>query len=180
MDRQHKKERSDMKTLHADLKSGDQVFRYGNRDYTIHQVKMDLANRLARCQTRDGTLKQMHQVYEARLRGLNSSRQQLEQMLATRRQLEVDLENIDAHRKMVEVAKTASHLSLDDSRLSRIKDLLADLNTRLEVDSKLADADNHFQEEIPVSSPQAGNIEDQVAAYFQEETTSDQAYVVSD
>ena len=52
-------------------------------------------------------------------------------MLAAKRQLEVDIENLEARKKMVEVAQTTSNYQFDDSQLGQVKELVTDLRTRL-------------------------------------------------
>ena len=54
-------------------------------------------------------------------------------MLAAKRKLEVDVEHLEARLKMVEAAQTTSDYAFDDSRLSRVKELITDLRTRLDV-----------------------------------------------
>ena len=55
-----------------------------------------------------------------------------------KRQLEVDVENLEARLKMVEVAQTASNYQFDDSQLGRVKELIGDLRSRLSVEEKNA------------------------------------------
>jgi hypothetical protein len=87
-------------------------------------------------------------------------------MLASKRQLEVDVENLEARLKMVEVAQTTSNCQFDDSQLGRAKELIADLRGRLSVAEKLVHAESEYRGEIPVSEPAAENIVDQVTEYF--------------
>jgi hypothetical protein len=70
---------------------------------------------------------------------------------------------------MVEAAQTTSDYKFDDSQLSRAKELVTDLRTRLEVAEKLVNAEGTFHDEIPLDQAAPENIVDQVTEYFQSE-----------
>jgi hypothetical protein len=67
---------------------------------------------------------------------------------------------------MVEAAQTTAEYNFDDSRLGRVKELLADLHTKLEVSERLVNSDARFGGEIPVIEPVSDNIVDDVTEYF--------------
>ena len=129
-------------------------------------MKTDLANRFARFKTSDATLASLKEIHTAREKSLEAARQKLEGMLAAKRQLEVDIENLEARQKMVEVAQTTSNYQFDDSQLGQVKELVTDLRTRLQVAEKLVNAENKLGEEIPLDATTPANIVDQVTDYF--------------
>lgn len=165
------KDKSDIMRLQSDLESGKSVFRYANHEYTCDEVKQDLARRFARYKTSDATLGSLRDMRDARQRNLDAARQKLAAMMSAQRQLLVEVENLEAKLKLVEVAQASSDLQLDDSQLARAKALMSDIHARLEVAAKLANADTSFQEEIPLDAPAPHDIADQVAEYFQLGTT---------
>jgi hypothetical protein len=103
----------------------------------------------------------------ARQRNLDAAREKLAAMMSSQRQLEVDVENLEAKLKLVEVAQASSDLKLDDSHLARAKELIVDIRTKLDVAAKLANADTNFKDEIPLDEPAAEDITEQVAEYFE-------------
>ena len=141
-------------------------YEYGGRSYTLSQVKADLANRFERFKTNDATLASLNDIQQARQKSLDAARQKLEGMLAAKRQLEVDVENLDARLKMVEVAQTTSNYSFDDSQLGRAKELMTDLRTRLNVAERMLSVEGDLHDEIPVSARASENIVDQVTEYL--------------
>ncbi|MEX0939634.1 MAG: hypothetical protein WDZ59_17350 [Pirellulales bacterium] len=161
-------DRGDLMRLQSDLSSGKPSFHYAGRSYSEEQVKSDLSRRFQRFQTNDATLASLRDIHLARQRSLDAARQKLEGMLAAKRQLEVDVENLEAKLKMVEVAQTTSDYNFDDSRLARVKELVADIRTRLDVAGKLANADVKFQDEIPLEAEAPDDIVEQVTEYFHE------------
>ncbi len=160
------KDKDQLLKLKADAASDKQSFTYGGRVYTVAQVKSDLSSRFERFKTSDATLVSLKQVCSAREKSLDGARQKLEGMLAAKRQLEVDVENLEARKKMVEVAQTTSNYQFDDSQLGQVKELVSDLRTRLQVAEKMVSAEDSLHNEIPVDAPTSANIVDKVTDYF--------------
>jgi chromosome segregation ATPase len=165
-DQKLSKDRTEVMRLKADASSAKDKFVYAGRTYTSEQVKGDLANRFERYKTSEATLASLRQVADARQKGLEAGRQKLEGMLAAKRQLEVDVENLEARNKMVEVAQTTSNYQFDDSQLGHAKELVTDLRTRLQVAEKMVNADINLHDEIPLDQPVPSNIVEQVTHYF--------------
>jgi chromosome segregation ATPase len=168
LNKKQDKDRADLTSLRDDLTSGGSTFRFASRTYTVDQVKCDLANRLERYQTSDATLASLREMQEARQKSLDAAREKLDEMLAQKRQLEVDVENLEARLKMVEVAQTSSSYNFDDSQLGNLKELIGDLRTRLSVEEKMVNAEDKLQGEIPVDQPATAtdNIVQRVTEYL--------------
>ncbi len=160
------KDRGELAKLNSDAACKLASYEYGGRTYTLGQVKNDLANRFERFKTSDATLASLKDIQTARKKSLDAARQKLEGMLATKRQLEVEVENLDARLKMIEVAQTTSNFNFDDSQLGRAKELVSDLRTRLNVTERMLSVEGDLHDEIPVSASQSENIVDQVTEYL--------------
>lgn len=160
------KDRSDLMRLKADLATGKERFQYAGRSYSADQVKIDLANRFERYKTHDATLASLKDMHQARQRSLEAARDKLEGMLAAKRKLEVDVEHLEARLKMVEAAQTTSDYKFDDSQLSRAKELITDLRTRLDVAEKMVNSEGYLRDEIPLAEPAPENIVEEVTDYF--------------
>ncbi len=163
------KQKEQIQRLKGDLEETKPVYHYSGRRFTITQVKHDLANRFERYKTNDATLNSLRDIHLARTRSLDAARKKLEGMLTAKRQLEVDVENLEARLKMVEVAQTASDLNVDDSRLGRAKDLIASLRSRLDVAERVVSSEGTFQGEIPLDETNNEDIVAHVAEYFHED-----------
>lgn len=161
------KDKDGILRLKGDLAKGENEIRYGKRIYTVSEVKNDLANRFERFKTQDATLESLKEMQKARERSLAAARVKLEGMLASKRQLEVDVEHLEARLKMVEAAQTTSTYQFDDSRLSRVKDLVNDLRSRLNVAERLVNAKSDVAGEIPLEESTDESIVDQVTEYFE-------------
>ncbi len=163
---QSAKDKSEIIRLQSDLQTGKNVFRYAGHQYSADEVKQDLSRRFVRFKTSDATLGSLADMRTARQRNLEAAREKLAAMMNSQRQLQVEVENLEAKLKLVEVAQASSDLKLNDSQLARAKELIVDIRTKLDVAAKLANADTNFKEEIPLDEPAAENITDQVAEYF--------------
>lgn len=159
--------------LKADLDDGSQTYQYASHRYTREQVKTDLAGRFERFKTQDATREKLEGILNARQKGLDAARAKLDGMLVAKRQLEVDVENLEARLKMVEVAQTTSAFKFDDSQLSRTENLLDDIQTRIEVAEKLVASEGYFGEQIQLDEVEVKDVSDEVAAYFSGENDTE-------
>ena len=161
------KEESDMLKLRTDLSDGQEYYVYAGRKYSKKQVETDLTRRFARFKTNRDTLDSLRETHQARLRGLGAAREKLVAMQAAQRQLQVDVENLAARQKMVEVAQTTSKLGIDDSEVGRVRQMVDEVQARIATAEKLANASEYFRDEIPVSQPLGTDIVADFDEYFE-------------
>jgi chromosome segregation ATPase len=161
-------DRTQLTRLSGDLQEGEVYLVYSGRRYSPEQVKADMALRLKRVKTNDTTLHSLQKVLTARQSRLESARAKLEQTLALKRQAMVEIENLMSRQKMVEVAETANQLaiSFDESSVSRLRDLLDELSTRIEVSERMVDASEDYRDEIPIETDEQVDVMQEVASYL--------------
>lgn len=159
-------DQADLLRLKTDLDEGKTTYVYASHSYSRDQVQTDLSSRFTRYKTQDATRVKLESILRAREKGLSAARAKLDGMLSSKRQLEVNVENLEARMKMVEVAQTTSDFQFDDSHLARTKSLLRDIQTRIEVAERLVDSEGYFAEEIQLNQPEVADVSDEVAAYF--------------
>jgi len=162
------KAKSEMMRLKSDLEKGEQAYTYSGRIYTVSEVKKDLSNRFKRFQTNEATLDSLKAIHDAREKRLQAARKKLENMLASRSQLLVEIENLEARLQMVSATQAGNEYHFDDTQLGRVKELVSDLRTRLSVAERLVNAENRFHDEIPLEDEAPEDIVDRVAEYFGE------------
>jgi hypothetical protein len=164
------KGRSDIMRLKGDLESashsGSVHFTYAGRKYSENQVREDLSNRFKQFQVHEQTTEKLKQVLSARERNLDASRRKLEGMLAAKRELEVEIENIQARLTLVEVAQTNSPIALDDSRLSSTRQLLDDIGTRIDVAERMIASEGALQGAIELDETTSPELIDEISDYF--------------
>ncbi|MEW4527597.1 MAG: hypothetical protein ACF8PG_09910 [Maioricimonas sp. JB045] len=158
-------------TLTSDLKSGKTRLVYSGRTYSTGEVQRDLSERFDRFKVAEDTLARERQILDAKSRAHDSHREKLERMLSAKKDLQVEIERLQARLRSVEAAETISELQIDDSHLTRCKSLVAELNKQLDVREKMLDADGKFTGLIPVEAEQTDvpvDIAEQVERYFGE------------
>lgn len=152
--------------LQSALSTETDSFEFAGKTFTKDQVKTDLANRFERFKTNEATLTSLSGMRTAREKSLAAAQEKLKGMLAARRQAEVDIQNCQARLQMLQAAQTTSAVTVDDTRLSRAKNLISDVQTRLDVATKRLNAGVDTKSEIQLEDPASENIEDKVAEFF--------------
>lgn len=162
------KQKEEIFALRRDVDQGRQTYQYASRVYTCNDVKRDLASRFERYKTAEATVASKRQILTAREKSVIAAREKLEGMLVSKRDLEVQIENLDARLKTVQAAQTASSVQLDDSQLARAKKLISELNKQLDVAQKMLDADGKFTGLIPVETAAQipEDLSNQIDEYF--------------
>ena len=165
-DKQIAKNKADIERLSTDLKKGDSHFVYCGKSYTGKQVETDLTNRFEQFKVKEATVAKLRQILAAREAGLVAGREKLKTMEAAKAQLEIDVANLEARLEMVKVAQSSSNFNFDDSRLSRTKELVKDISTRIDVAEKLVNAEVTPAGQINLEEPTSTNITEQITNYF--------------
>jgi chromosome segregation ATPase len=163
-------QRDQILTLRRDLDKGDEQFHYAGRTYHRNEVKTDLARRFERFRNAEEIVKSKEKILAAREKSLQANRDKLEGMIAARRDLEVQVENLEARLRMVQAAQTSSNLTFDDSQLARAKKLIGDLRKRLDVSQRMLDAEGRFTDLIPLDEASVPeDILEQIDEHFSSE-----------
>lgn len=164
--------KEEIERLSDDLRRGDRQYAYGGRTYTSAQVRDDLSGRFKRFRTREATADKLQQQLDARQASLHSANERMDAMLSAKRQLEVEVENLQARLASLRVAQTSSELNLDDSQLSRTRALLDEIATRIDVEEEVMQVDAEYFGEINLDEPSDANLLDEISAYFDGEASA--------
>ena len=140
-----------MMALRSHLDSGEDFYVATNgQAYTNTRVKEDLANRFSVYKTAKETLEKSEQIYELRNQAMETAITKLEQAKALERELQVQIENLNARQRMVEVAEQASSINIDDSELSRTKEMIDDITAKIETREEMMNLAPKYLGAIPV------------------------------
>ena len=161
--------------LKTDLASGKSEYNYAGRTLHGRRGEDRFGEPVRPLQDRRGDAGQSVQIRDARQKSLTAAQHKLEGMLASKRQLQVEVENLEARLQMIAAAKTTSNYQFDDSRLGRVKELVSNLRNRLEVTEKLVNAEVYFHDEIPLDKTTPENIVEQISEHFAPKTPAQTA-----
>lgn len=161
------KAKRDIMRLTSDLKSNVH-FVYAGKSYNKTQVRDDLSSRFKQFQTQESTTTKLEKILSAREKNLDAAQRKLDAMLAAKRELEIEVEGLQADLTLVQVAEASSSLNLNDSHLSQTRELLDDIRSRIDVAQQLTqneallDGNINLDEEVP------SDLVDQITDYFGE------------
>jgi len=109
------KETADILRLKNDLAAGGtKSLEYAGKKYTPEAVKTDLARRFERRKTSDETLENLHKMHAARERSLQAAHDKMNGMLAAKKHMELEIEQLAGRPKMAEAGQTTSSLAHGD------------------------------------------------------------------
>lgn len=154
--------------LKNDLNGDTEKLVYAGRHYTSAEVKQDLNHRFEQFKTQEATTDKLEKILSARRRNLEAARAKLNEMLAAKKQLEIEVEDLQARYTMVEVAQTGSKFHLDDSNLSQTRQVLEEIRTRIDVAEKLVASEGALEGTIPLDDEAPADLTDQISDYFGE------------
>ena len=160
--------RSDIMRLKDDLESGSVRFVYAGRSYTQDQVREDLAHRFEQFKVFEKTTQALQKSLNARQQNLDAARRKLDGMLSAKRELEVQVEELQARLTMVEAAQTNSPVTLDDSGLNAARKLLDEIRTRIDVEERVNASQGALEGNIQLDEPSNPELLDDIADYFGE------------
>jgi chromosome segregation ATPase len=136
---QHDLQKEQILVQRKDLELKKVSYSYGGKIYTASEVQSDLADRFGRYQTVEETLNSRRQILASRQTSLNAARKKLDAMLDAKERLLVDIENLDARLKTLEASQVASTIDVNDSAVSRTRELINEIGRKVAVQQKLAD-----------------------------------------
>lgn len=165
------RQKEEILALRKDLDLNKSTYQYASRRYTSSEVRQDLAQRFQRYKTAESTVASKQEIRNQREKSLVAAREKLESMLNEKRTLEVEIEHLEARVKQVQAAQTASKFNLDDSQLSRARQLISELNKQLDVQTRLLDSEGKFTGLIPVDVTEQApeDLSRQIDDYFQKD-----------
>lgn len=169
------KSKNSILKLKEDLQSGVRYVTYQGKKYSIEQVRQDLGDRFKHHQSLEATSEKLVKILDARERNLIAARRKLDEMLAAKRELEVQVENLQARLTMVQVAQAGNQFAVDDGAIGQVRQALDEIATRIDVAEKLASGVDEIGS-VPVEAQENHeDLAERISAYFLEDSASSKA-----
>ena len=166
----HTEKQAAIRTMRDDLASEQTHFAYAGVNYSREEVVRDLDRRFERFRLADETLTRDRQRLESKRQTLAAHRQQLDAMLDARKDLELEIDRLQARLQSVRAAETVTELAIDDSALSQARTLIEKLNGELDIRERLVEEQGAvltLEGEIPVETREVPvDLTDRIDAYF--------------
>lgn len=164
------KSREQVQRLTDDLKIGSEKYTYAGKIYTSVQVKSDLESRFKRLKTNSSTTNKLEQILHARQASLQSTQDRMTTMMDAKRQLEVEVENLEARLGALRVAETTSGVHFDDTQLAKTRELLDDIAIRIDVHEESIAMNTGYFNEIQLEATPEDTLLDEVAMFLDQTT----------
>lgn len=161
-----KEEQVGILALREQLKQGRTVYTIGNRKFSAEDLQRDLNRRFRAYQRVAGTVESRKQLLGTREAKLEAARGTYRSLIETRKELEAEIESLDAQKKMLEAQKLAQRIVVDQGRFDAARKALDEIRERLAVDQKLLEDHGVLAEPVPVEEIPPVNLTDEIDAYF--------------
>jgi peptidoglycan hydrolase CwlO-like protein len=133
------REKGNILAMTRELDSGAKLIVLGEDEYSAEEVRAKLDRDFGAYRRCKAELESQEQLLAAKEKSLRTVREQIASMRNLKRDLEVQLAQLEAELKTVRLAQTRDKYQLDDSRLSDIKASLAEIEHRLTVERKVSE-----------------------------------------
>lgn len=141
-------------------------YKIGSQSYTRQTVENELNRRFVSFKHVEEVLTAKKDILASRKAALEAAKQKHDRLVEGKQQLEAELAALEAKQKMLEVKKMANEFTIDDSQLAQVRILIASINDRLAVESKLAEEDGELIKRIPTEDIPPADLGQQIDNYF--------------
>jgi chromosome segregation ATPase len=127
-------------TMTKDLEGNPQFITYGGEKYTANRIRLKLERDFASYQRVEAKLKSQEKLLEAKERTLTATRDQLNKVIAKKRDFELRLARLEADEETLQIARIGSPgIQLDDRRATEIEAALAGVERLHDVEREKLD-----------------------------------------
>ncbi len=176
-DRMLKTSYEKMMTLREHVSSGDGSYvTTSGRAFKKTRVEEELRHRFTMYQTAAKTKEKQAEILALRKKSLDNAYAKMEEAKAQQRELEVQIENLTARSRMNDVIATAGKLNIDNSELSKTREMLDDIDALISAKEELLNIVPEYYGQIPVGDEEAisdTDILEEMDAYFDNADSSD-------
>ena len=176
-DRMLKTSYDKMMTLREHVSSGDGSYVTTNgKTFKKSRVEDELRHRFTMYQTAAKTKEKQAEILVLRKKSLDNAYAKMEEAKAQQRELEVQIENLTARSRMNDVIATAGQLDIDNSQLSKTREMLDDIDALISAKEEFLNVVPDYYGQIPVGDEEAisdTDILEEMDAYFDKADSSD-------
>ena len=141
-----RRQRQELLSLRDKAINGSQELRIGSRPASEEEVQAELKRLLARFKLAEATLGAKQDLLQSRESTLIAARRKLETMINAKRDLEVQVENLEARLTTVQSDAVTSSVEFDESNVAKCQGLVDDLRVRLQVAERLIATDGQIDD----------------------------------
>jgi hypothetical protein len=138
----------------------------GSQSVSKGELKHELTRVFSRYQVAEATLASQRQLLAARETALEAARTKLAKMLTAKRDLETQVESLQARLKTQQSETMSASLDVNDSQVAHCQSLLNEVRARIEVADRLFTSQGDLSFMTTAMAPPAEDIGEQIDRYF--------------
>lgn len=164
------KQKEQILALKTELDRGEKEYVFEGQNYTDEEVRKDLDNKFTKFKLANDGLAREKDLYKARKEALTANEGRLGEMMAAKKDLEGQIEFLKNRVETAEAERAVGALEIDDSKMSRAKKVIAEINKKMDVEEKVRAAQGRMQTEINVPvKKDLQNVSKDIESYFGDE-----------
>jgi chromosome segregation ATPase len=122
-------------TMTRDLESNPKCITYAGEQYSADTIRRKLERDFASYKSCEAKLKSQEKLLEAKERALSATREQLNKVIAKRREFEVRLAQLEADEETLQIARIgAKEIPVDNNRAAEVEAALREIERRHDVE----------------------------------------------
>jgi len=159
-------QRESLVALRTKLNDKVEKVSLGSQSVSKGELKHELTRVFTRYQMAEATLASQRQLLAARETALEAARTKLAKMLTAKRDLETQIENLQARLKTQQSETMSASLDVNDSQVAHCQSLLNEVRARIEVADRLFTSQGDLSFMTTAMAPPAEDIGEQIDRYF--------------
>ncbi len=151
--------------------TGTAVYELAGRQYDRTRVELDMMRTLEAHRANVNILKSKRSLRTRQAQAVEAARLRLDAVRAQKSRLEDQIASLKIQKKQLDaMAASSTRFDLDDSALSKAKEVLTRVKKELDVAQRVIEDDVFHAEGIVVSVPEGVNVVQEIEAFFAEST----------
>jgi chromosome segregation ATPase len=149
--------------------SGDAVYELAGRHYDRSRVELDMMRTLEAHRANVNILKSKKALRSRQAQAVEAARARLDAVRAQKTRLEDQIASLKIQKRQLDAMSATSHrFDLDDSALSKAKELLTRVKKELDVAQRVIEDDLYHAEGIAFAVPEGVNVVKEIDEFFAE------------
>ncbi|MHC4813171.1 MAG: hypothetical protein ACYTGW_11325 [Planctomycetota bacterium] len=142
-------------------------YEFGGQHYSRRRIELDLERTFEAYKNNKALLKGKKMLIERQSRAVEAARSKLDAVRAEKVRLDHTIATLKAQKRQVDALAASSHrFDLDDTALSKAKEVLANVKTRLDVAQRMIEDDIFFTEGIQSETTPNRDIVKEIGEHF--------------
>lgn len=163
-------ERAKLQKVRRALKTDQVAFKFGGRHFERTELVSILSTQFDRLTTAEKFLAGKEDLLKNRQASLAAAMKNLEKTRLARVELEAKIEALEEQFRLMQLKSSGKNFTLDNTKLSQVEKVIADLKKRLDVAHKVMASEARFVDMVPLDTPDTdeASVVERVDAYLLE------------